>query len=117
MSFKVSKHLDNIGKMKRCYGSVWFATSLLLVVVLLISPPLILGKKLANGYPVSSEKEITRCSPCFFSSINRPLYEIIVADNGPFLPRRAILLLLTQEVLEHINISPGPVSATPPLRC
>lgn len=95
---------------------MWFAVALILVVVMLVSPPLVLAKKLSGGHPASTGKEITRCNPCPFNSINRSIYEINVT-GGTILHSYELMASFVFAFSENTVVSDFATPLAPPLRC
>jgi len=85
--------------------------------VILLSPPLVLAKKLMNSHPVSTEKQMTRCNPCPFNSINRPSYEIMVPSVDLWLVLTEPAELYLGQPSDSTSIAEESKTSLSPLRC
>lgn len=106
-----------VREIKESHHFLWLIVALMLIVVILLSPPLVLAKKLMNSHPVSTEKQMTRCNPCPFNSINRPSYEIMVPSVDLWLVLTEPAELYLGQPSDSTSIAEESKTSLSPLRC
>lgn len=107
----------SIAGARRSHNPLWCAIALIVAGALLISVPLVLAKKFAGQYPVPNGKELSRCNPCPFNSINRPAYDITMAEAPSLLTSPESEVYLPLRIVPCATVPEGPPALPPPLRC